>query len=144
MAFCYNRNMKEAILRAFKNLGSALPIFFGVLMAVSLVNSLFSGLYPRVFTGSFIWDPLIGAAAGSLSFGMPIVSYVIGGELLSEGVSLAAVRAFILAWSTVGFAMLPLEIKYLGRSFALKRNGLNFVFAIIISVLTIAIMKFFV
>ena len=39
-------------------------------------------------------DPLIGALAGSISFGVPVTSYIIGGELLEEGVSLMFVLHF--------------------------------------------------
>jgi len=79
--------------------------------------------------------------AGSISFGIPVTSYIIGGELLKEGVSLLAVTAFILAWSTVGIAMLPLEISFLGKKFAIIRNVINFIFAIVIAVLVVWILK---
>ena len=79
--------------------------------------------------------------AGSISFGIPITSYIVGGELLKEGVSLLAITAFILAWSTVGVAMLPLEISYLGKRFAIYRNIINFFFSIILAILTITILN---
>ena len=63
----------------------------------------------------------------------------VGGELLKQGVSLIAITAFILAWTTVGVFMLPLEAKFLGKRFAITRNIINFIFAIIIAVLTVAI-----
>lgn len=111
---------------------------FGVLMLVSLLNLFWQGNLARIFTGHPVWDPLWGSLAGSLSFGIPITSYIVGGEFLSQGVSLLAVTAFILSWTTVGVAMLPLEAGFLGRKFALVRNFLNFLFAIVIAFLTVA------
>lgn len=113
----------------------------GILMLISLLNPIFQRYYPQLFTGNYFFDPLIGALAGSVAFGIPITSYIAGGELLKEGVSLLAVTSFILAWTTVGVAMLPIEIKFFGREFSFLRNGLNFVNSIIIAVLTILILR---
>lgn len=129
--------MKEAISKTFKNFKTSLPIIVGILMLISLLNPIFEKYYSQIFTGNYFIDPLIGAIAGSVSFGIPIVSYVTGGELLKEGVSLLAVAAFIVSWSTVGIMMLPLEISNLGKKFALWRNSLNFIGSIIIAILTI-------
>ncbi len=60
---------------------------------------------------------------------------------MEKGVSLLAVTAFILAWTTVGLAMLPIEMKFLGRRFAIWRNGLNFLNSIIIAVLVVTILS---
>ncbi len=109
----------------------------GILLLIGLLNTGWQGYYERIFTGNVFLDPLIGALTGSVSFGIPIVSYVVGGELLEQGVSLLAVTAFIMAWATVGVAMLPLEAKFLGWRFALVRNAVNFVFAIVIAILTV-------
>lgn len=87
---------------------------------------------------------MLGAIAGTVSFGIPIASYVTGGELLKEGVSLIVVTAFIFSWSTVYFIMLPLEIKFLGKRFALLRSSLNFITAIIIAILTVFTLKLFI
>jgi len=69
----------------------------------------------------------------------PINSYVIGGELLEQGVSLYAVTAFIAAWVTIGWVQLPAEMAALGTKFAVIRNALSFVLCIFISILTVAI-----
>jgi hypothetical protein len=104
---------------------------------VGLINQLFSNRYAEIFNGNLFLDPLKGALAGSVSFGIPITSFIVGGELLEQGVSLIAITAFILAWSTVGLAMLPLEISTLGKKFSIIRNSICFVFSIIIAILTV-------
>jgi hypothetical protein len=50
---------------------------------------------------------------------------------------LVPITAFIITWSTVGIIMLPLESSFLGIKFAIYRNFINFIFAIIISILTV-------
>lgn len=120
----------------------ALPMILGIFGLVNLLNPLLQDSYADIFSGHYLWDPVVGALAGSISFGIPLTSYVIGGELLRQGVSLIAITAFILTWSTVGVVMLPLEAKYLGRRYAITRNIINFAFAIIIAVLTVVILDF--
>ena len=112
-------------------------------MIINLLNVFLQDWYGKIFTGNALIDPLIGALAGSVSFGIPLTSYIVGGELLLQGVSLLAVAAFIMAWATVGVAMLPLEAMYLGKRFAFARNGINFIFSIIIAILTIYTLNIF-
>ncbi|MFW6283485.1 MAG: hypothetical protein ACOC1P_05540 [Minisyncoccales bacterium] len=134
--------LKTAASTTWKTIKLAIPMITGILMLIHLLNPLFQKYYPLLFTGNYFIDPLIGAIGGSIAFGIPITAYVAGGELLKSGVSLLAVTAFVLAWTTVGLAMLPLEIKFLGKKIAFYRNGVNFVMAILISILTILTLNF--
>ncbi len=133
--------VKKAIRKSLNSLKTMVPILIGILLLVNLITVAFSDSYSKLFTGNYIRDSFIGALAGSVSFGIPVTSYIIGGELLKDGVSLLAVTAFILAWSTVGFAMLPLEISFLGKKFAIVRNIINFIFSIIIASIVVLILK---
>jgi uncharacterized membrane protein YraQ (UPF0718 family) len=91
--------------------------------------------YSKIFTNSF-FDPIIGAFLGSITFGNPVNSFVVGGELLSEGVSMYAVTAFMIAWVTVGVIQMPAEITYFGIKKTLLRNSLAFVFSVLASMIT--------
>jgi uncharacterized membrane protein YraQ (UPF0718 family) len=136
-------NLKQSIIKAGKSWRQMIPILIGVLLLANLLNVFFQKYYAIIFTGNYLKDTVIGALVGSLSFGMPITSYVIGGEFLQKNVSLLAVTAFIMTWTTVGVAMLPLEAKMLGKKFAIWRNILNFIFAIVISILTVILVRVF-
>jgi len=129
--------IKEAWGKTYNNFRIAVPITLGILLLIGLVNPPLKKYYLDIFTGNYFLDPLIGAIAGSASFGIPITSYITGGELLDSGVSLLAVTAFILTWTTVGVVMLPLEIAALGKKFAIARNFTNFLFSIVIAILTV-------
>ena len=135
--------MKKAVFKTIQSFKISLPMMIGILLLINLINIFISDYYSKIFTGNFILDPLIGALAGSFSFGMPITSYIVGGELLKNGVSLIAITAFIVSWTTVGTMMIPLEATFLGKKFALVRNGLNFAFAIIISIITVLTLSLF-
>jgi hypothetical protein len=135
--------MKQALDKTLNSVLISFPIIIGVLMLINFVNPFLQKFYPKIFTGNYFLDPFLGAVAGSVSFGIPIISYVTGGELLKEGVSLLAVTAFILSWSTVGVAMLPLEAANLGKRFAILRNAINFVASIAIAILVVLTLKIY-
>ncbi len=135
--------VKQAVIRSLYIFKSALPVMIGILLLVNLINVFAIDYYADIFTDNLLIDPFVGALAGSFSFGIPITSYIVGGELLEKGISLMAITAFILSWTTVGTMMLPLEAKFLGWRFALIRNGINFVFAILVSILTAFTLKLF-
>jgi uncharacterized membrane protein YraQ (UPF0718 family) len=125
-------------IRAFKK---GLPILLGVLMLLALADALIpKKVYKSIFTDNELLDPLMGAVAGSIAGGNPITSYILGGELRQQGVSMLAVTAFLVAWVTVGIIQLPAEALMLGRRFAIMRNGVSFVLSIAIAVLTIFIL----
>ncbi len=89
-----------------------------------------------LFQGDPLFDTLLGTLTGAIAVGNPIVSYLIGGELLNQGISLYAVSAFLLSWITLGFTQLPAEVEVFGGRFTLYRNILAFIFAMITAVLT--------
>lgn len=133
--------MRKAFFQTIGVFKTALPILVSVLLLINLLDPILQSRYSQWFTGDYLGDTLIGAVAGSLSFGIPITSYIAGGELLVKGVSLLAVTAFIMSWSTVGLVMMPLEASFLGRKFTLIRNAVNFCFAILIAVCTDLLLK---
>ncbi len=141
-----NRNsktFKQSFFVASRNIGNALPIIFSVLLLFGLYRVFVpQNFLVNVFKGNLIIDSFLGALFGSILAGNPVNSYVIGGELLKNGVSLYAVTAFLVTWVTVGFVQLPAEILFLGKSFAIKRNLLSFLLSFIVAICTVLTMKF--
>jgi len=129
---------KQAFFQTGRAFRKSLPILGGVLMLIALADTLIpKQAYRMIFTGNRVLDPLVGAAVGSVSGGNPITSYVIGGELRQQGVSMLAITAFLLAWVTVGMIQLPAEALMLGRRFAVVRNAVSFCTSIVIAILTV-------
>jgi len=113
------------------------PLLLGVIGLVGLFQVLVTPkMLASLFQGNSLLDTLIGTLTGSIAAGNPIVSYLIGGELLGQGISLYAVSAFILSWVTLGFIQLPAEVEVFGGHFTLYRNILSFIFTMLIAVLT--------
>ncbi len=135
--------MKKALVKTLNNFKQTLPIILGVLLLVSLaITAIPKTFYASVFSGNKFIDPLLGALLGSISAGNPVMSYIMAGEFLKQGVSLLAATAFILAWVTVGLIQLPAESLMLGKKFAIVRNAVSFVTAIMVAVLTVFTLSF--
>jgi len=136
------KGFADAFYKAFKSFGVMLPVLLGIVLLLGLFKTYVSPqLISSVFNGELFQDTVLGSMIGSISAGNPITSYIIGGELLKEGVSLFAVTAFIAAWVTVGAIQLPAEAAILGKRFALIRNALSFIFAILVAIATVVTLR---
>ncbi|MBN1896201.1 MAG: hypothetical protein JW789_00550 [Candidatus Aenigmarchaeota archaeon] len=135
-----NNEVTDAFGKSGKSLCNSLPVLAGAVLLVGLASSLVPHtFYSSIFSHNPLIDSLIGSTAGSFLAGNPLTSYVLGGEMLSQGVSLLAVTSFLVAWVTVGMVQLPAESILLGRRFAVLRNILSFVFSILVAFTTVYI-----
>lgn len=136
--------LKESVQKAGKALWNSFPYLIGVILLISLVNvSISESTFTLLFKGNLILDPLIGNILGSVLAGNPITSYILGGELLNEGISLVAVTAFLVSWGTVGIIQLPAESILLGKNFAISRNFAAFIFSMVVAILTVTGVNYF-
>jgi len=134
------QKLKKTTVKSVKGFGQTIPIIVGVVLVVGVIKSFVTkDLVLQVFTGNTIIDSSIGAIVGSILAGNPITSYILGGELLSHGVSLFAVTAFLVAWVTVGVVQFPAEASILGKKFAIYRNLCSFLLALVVAIVTVLI-----
>ncbi len=130
-----NKSIK-ALKKTWRQFSSALYIIFIIFSVVALLQNLIPhNFYSSLFINNPVVDSFTGALLGSISFGNPIGSYLIGGELVKEGISIVAITAFLLAWVTVGIIQLPVEIHYFGKKFAFVRNTVSFFASIVLAIL---------
>ncbi|MEN8147714.1 MAG: permease [Campylobacterota bacterium] len=129
---------KEALTNAFKTLYTIAPMLLAVIGLVGLFETFVTPeMLHSLFNGSPLYDTLVGTFVGGVSVGQPFLSYIIGGELLHEGVSLYAVTAFILSFVTLGLVQLPFEYSLFGLRFTVVRNMLALLFALLIAWATV-------
>jgi uncharacterized membrane protein YraQ (UPF0718 family) len=139
---------EKTFLFALKQSAKGFAKMTPMLLAVVLLMGLFQTYVTKemlksIFSGNILGDTLIGTLAGGVSMGNPVVSYVLGGELLSGGISLYAVTAFILSWISLGVIQLPLELQLFGKRFTILRNLLSFLAAIAVALLTVMTLRIF-
>jgi len=134
------KQLKVSLKKNFKGIINLLPIILSVILLISIINALFSNdIYSKILVGNQFIDALILNSIGSFLAGNPITAYVISGELLKNKISLFVITTFILSWTTVGIIQLPAESILMGKKFAIIRNITAFIFALIVSYITILI-----
>lgn len=131
-------HLQQSLQKTIRTFINILPVIVGMLLATSLVITLFpEDISTGLFGNGDIPDAITGASIGSIAAGHPLASYLLAGEMLSGGVSLIAVTALMVTWVTVGIVQLPAEALMLGTRFAVYRNIISFGIAIIIALLTV-------
>ncbi|WP_456485543.1 permease [Hydrogenimonas sp.] len=128
----------KALKQAMIGLVSMMPMILAVIGLVGLFQTFVTKeMLASLFTGDPVKDTLIGTVAGGIAVGQALISYILGGELLEQGISMYAVTAFILAWVTLGVVQLPAEAEVLGVRFTVYRNILAFVSTLLVSIATV-------
>lgn len=137
-------SLSNALKNAAVSFAATFPLLLGVILLVGAAQSLVSQeMLASLFGHGALIDTVVGTLVGAVASGNPSIGYVVGGELLGQGVSLFAVSAFILAWVTLGFIGLPAEIGYFGLRFTLVRNILSLVFTVLLSMATVLTLRIF-
>lgn len=78
---------------------------------------------------------IISAIVGGITLIPAFVAFPLVGSFINMGVSIVPAVAFLTTLTMVGFVTFPLEKQEFGVKFALVRNSMSFIFAIIISII---------
>jgi len=111
------------------------------MLAIILIIGLMSGFVPPktisrvVGRDAGFLGVLTVALLGAVLQIPSLIAFPLAASLLKMGASLTSVAVFITTLTMIGFVMLPLEIRILGKRFALLRNALSFIIAILIGLL---------
>ncbi len=127
---------KRSLLIALKTLVKIAPSILSVIMLIGIMYGLFADKIALFFGQE---NGIIGfitiAISGSILHIPALLAFPLAGSFLSEGASISSVAAFITTLTMIGIVTLPLEIKTMGKKFAIYRNLLSFVIALIIAAL---------
>ncbi len=137
-AFLKNRaKTRQALKVAVKSFLRILPIVFIIIIFIGLFLGFVSPNLISEIVGeqSGFSGVLFVALLGAISHIPSLISFPLAASLIKSGASVTAVAAFITTLTMIGIMTLPLEIKELGKKVALLRNGISFVFAIIIALI---------
>ena len=132
----------QSLIVAVKSFFRILPIVFTVIIVIGVLL----GFVPPTKVSEVIGEQagfggvIIIAFLGAILHIPALISFPLAASLLKGGASVTAVAAFITTLTMVGIVTLPLEIKELGKKITLLRNGMSFIFAIIIALIIGAIL----
>lgn len=125
---------RQSLAAAGQSLLKVLPLLLAIFGLIGLFQVFLppERIEAAMGAGMGWWALLIGGAAGAVAIGPPVAAFPLAGSLLDAGAWPPAVAAFIVSWISVGVITLPFEAQAFGLRFALARNGLAFVAALLI------------
>ncbi|MFO7888360.1 MAG: permease [Eubacteriales bacterium] len=131
------KKTKKAFTVAKEALIKMAPSLLAILGIVGLILGI---LTPKTISSLIgaeagIWATLLGAFLGALTLIPSLIAFPLAGSLLRAGATTMTISAFVTTLVMVGVITAPLEIESLGKKFTFLRNGLSFIFALVIAVI---------
>jgi len=132
---------KTKTLKAFKKSKNSLKFMLpSILGIVFLIGLILTYLPPESVsnyfgTSSSLKATTVGALIGSITLIPAFVAFPLVGSFIELGANIVPGAAFLTTLTMVGVVTVSIEKEKFGLKFTLLRNGLSFVFAIIIALL---------
>lgn len=130
---------KEKTIKAIKGAKGMMKNMISDIVAILLLIGLILAIIPPekieslIGNGSNIFATIGAAIIGTITLIPAFVAFPLVGSLKNNGAGIVTLTAFLTTLTMVGFLTFSLETKNFGKKFAIKRNLLSFVFAIIIA-----------
>lgn len=136
LAISYWRDPERTREALQTSLRSFLGLMPGLLAMIGLIGLLLALTPEHVLIQLFQQHGLTGfflvSLVGSVATIPGPIAFPLAGSMLELGASKAAMAAFITTLTMVGLVSVPMEAEFFGRRFALLRNGLSLVLALIV------------
>lgn len=126
---------KQALNKAWKAFENILPQLLGVLILVGIMLALLKPETISTLLGRESGWVGVGLAAliGAVTLIPGFIAFPLAAMLMRGGAGAMQMGAFISTLMMVGVITLPVEIKYFGRRMALLRNGMAFLFSLLVA-----------
>ncbi|QUI23378.1 permease [Vallitalea pronyensis] len=125
----------QSIKSARGMMGNMLWDVVGILLLIGLILAIIPPATIEQLLGneSGILATIGAAITGTITLIPAFIAFPLMGSLKANGAGILTLTAFVTTLTMVGFVTYPLESKTFGHEFAIKRNVLSFVFALIIA-----------
>jgi len=136
----YSKNRdkaRQALVLLYKSIRKIYPLILIMMFLFVFLQKLsIEGMITGYIEASSGYLGYLSAAVAGSIFHIPhFIAFPIGGQLLQTGVNPGFIAVFISSLVMVHIFSIPIEIKFLGVKFAVIRNGLSFMFSIIIGII---------
>lgn len=126
---------RQAISKSKNMMKNMVGDIFGIIFLIGLLLVLIPPETIKTVLGSdnVFLSSFIAAVVGAITLIPAFVAFPLVGSFIDVGASIIPGVAFLTTLTMVGLVTLPLEKKAFGTKFALIRNGLSFLAALIIA-----------
>lgn len=142
----FKKNKEETIkaLKMALNMGKGMVLsILSIIFAIGLILTILPPSDIRVFVDnqSVLLATLASALLGTITLIPAFIAFPLVGTLIDAGVSVIPAVAFLTTLTMVGLVTFPLEKKEFGLKFTVVRNGLSFIFSVIIALVMGVILR---
>ncbi|SHG94118.1 permease [Tepidibacter thalassicus] len=132
----------DTIKKARGMMGSMISDIVGVLLIIGLILSIIppEKIESLIGSGSGFIATIGAAFVGTITLIPAFVAFPLIGSLRENGAGIMTLTAFLTTLTMVGFVTFPIESRTFGKNFAIKRNVLSFIFALIIALIVGVVM----
>ncbi|GAW91391.1 permease [Calderihabitans maritimus] len=129
------KKTKSALTKSYKAFLNIFPDLAAVLLIIGLVMTFISPEVISKFIGreAGIWGIALASVVGSITLIPGFVAFPLAASLLNQGAGLIPIAAFVSTLMMVGVVTMPMEIKFFGKRLAFLRNGLSFIYAVMVA-----------
>lgn len=126
----------NAMKMSKKMMGNMIGQIIGILFLIGLILTFIPPQVIKEYLGSsnLILATVFSAVLGSITLIPAFIAFPLVGSIVDMGASIVPAVAFLTTLTMVGLVTFNLERQEFGTKFAIARNSLSFVFAILISV----------
>lgn len=130
---------KEKTLQSMKKSRGMMKNMLGQIISIIMLIGLVLALVPPETIESTLGNSnqaiatILAAIAGSVTLIPAFVAFPLVGSLIDAGASILPGVAFLTTLTMVGVVTFPLEQHEFGSKFAITRNGLSFLFALVVA-----------
>ena len=125
------QNIKKTFFQTLKWFKDIIPMLLGIIILIAMLKQ--AGIFDTMthyINDDFFWV-ILADIFWSISVGNTINSYIIANSFWSINDYILVITAFLIAWVSVWIIQLPAESYFFGKNFAIIRNLLSFISAII-------------
>ncbi|MBN1385875.1 permease [Candidatus Woesearchaeota archaeon] len=129
-----NNKTNESLRLAWRSFQKIFPLLIIVILVLLFIQKLFSyeGIITEISANPGLKGYVLAALLGAIVHIPEFITFPIAGQLLSSGVNPGFIGVLITSLIMVHSFSLPIEIKEMGWRFALVRNSLGLVAAILV------------
>lgn len=125
------QNIKKSLKQTLMWFKELLPMLLGILLLISMFNQLWVFNYLNDYLSNDLISVFLADIFWSILAWSTINSYVIANSFWDINNNMLVITVFLISWITVWIIQIPAEIYFFGKKFALIRNWIAFIFAII-------------
>jgi uncharacterized membrane protein YraQ (UPF0718 family) len=144
LSWTKSRDKTRAALRFFgRSFLSLAPSIVAIIWAIGFIltflpsGQVLSTIGPEAGLRGIV----LAAVFGSVVLIPAFIAFPLAASFIRQGADIGAIAAFVTTLVMVGVITAPLEARFFGKRFALWRNSLSFVFALVIAIVMGAVLR---